>query len=99
MTPAPPVIAAASTTPPAEEVKLMKEFWETGKLKYWNEMRKDANGKWQRTGLGRAYYSDGILEREGMYKEGTRVGIWKYFGDDGSLARTEDRGTGAPGGA
>lgn len=77
----------------------MKEYWETGKLKYWNEMRKDAAGKWQKTGIGRAYYSDGILEREGLYKEGTRVGIWKYYGDDGTLSRTEDRGEGKPGGA
>ncbi len=95
--PTEPVAVAPAV--PTEEVKLMKEFWDTGKLKYWNEMRKDSAGKWQKTGLGRAYYSDGILEREGMYKDGTRVGIWKYYDDAGNLARTEDRGEGKPGGA
>ena len=96
---APTPIASAEPAKPAD-VKEMKEYWEGTKfLKYYNEMRKDEQGKWQKTGLGRAYYSDGVLEREGMYKNGTRVGIWKYFGDKGELSRTEDRGSGLPGGA
>ncbi|MFM1867576.1 MAG: hypothetical protein RL591_984, partial [Planctomycetota bacterium] len=40
-----------------DEVKIMKEYWEgTKNLKFWNEMRRDENGRWDRNGIGRAYY-------------------------------------------
>ena len=108
-TPAAPAAATASTastastatnsTPPAAPaeqttVKIMKEFWPTGKLKFYNEMRKGADGKWDRNGTGRAYYNTGELEREGQYKDGKRIGIWVYFDPEGKETRREDRGTG-----
>ena len=58
-------------------------------------MRRGANGKWDRNGLGRAYYSSGKLEREGQYKDGKRVGEWRYFSPEGEVTRTENRGDGA----
>lgn len=88
--------APAAAAKPADEMKIMKENWPNGKPKYWNEMRRNAAGKWDKNGLGRAYYDSGVLEREGMYKDGVRVGTWKYFNPDGSLLRTEERGGGMP---
>ena len=47
-----PADPAAATTPPAspatpkDEVKIMVEKWENGNTKFWNEMRRDAAGKW-----------------------------------------------------
>ncbi|MFZ9881410.1 MAG: toxin-antitoxin system YwqK family antitoxin [Phycisphaerales bacterium] len=87
---------SAAATKPADEVKIMKENWPNGKPKYWNEMRRNAAGKWDKNGLGRAYFDNGVLEREGMYKDGVRVGTWKYFNGVGSLLRTEERGGGMP---
>ena len=82
----------AAPTPPKDDVKLSKENWPNGKLKYFYEMRRGADGKWNRNGIGRAYYDTGELEREGTYKDGTRVGQWKYFNPDGSLKSVEERG-------
>ncbi len=81
-----PVVAAS------DEMKIMSEKWENGKLKYWNEMRRDEKGKWQKNGLGRAFYFEGQMEREGMYKNGKRVGKWRYFDEHGKEIGGEDRG-------
>jgi len=75
-------------------MKVMKEFWPNGKLKYYNEMRRNAAGKWMKNGIGRAYYDHGVLEREGTYKDDVRVGQWKYYDQEGKLNRTEERGDG-----
>lgn len=88
---------AQASPAPADEVKIMKENWPNGQPKFWNELRRTAAGKWDKNGLGRAYYETGALEREGMYKDGVRVGTWKYFNPDGSLLRTEERGDGSAG--
>ncbi|MFM1823709.1 MAG: hypothetical protein RI967_1975 [Planctomycetota bacterium] len=88
---------AASAQAPAKksDVKISKEYWtETGKLKYFYELRKDANGKWKRNGIGRAYFSSGEMEREGTYRDGVRVGTWTYFKTDGTVDRVEERGDG-----
>jgi antitoxin component YwqK of YwqJK toxin-antitoxin module len=79
---------------PADGTKVMKEFWPNGKLKYYNEMRRNAAGKWMKNGVGRAYYDHGVLEREGTYKDDVRVGQWKYYDQEGKLSRTEERGDG-----
>lgn len=84
--------AVSTTAVPKDEVKISKELWPNGKLKYSYEMRRGADGKWGRNGIGRAYYDTGTLEREGPYRDGTRVGQWKYYKPDGSLDRIEDRG-------
>ena len=82
----------AAKDPAKDEVKISKENWPNGKLKYFYEMRRGADGKWNRNGIGRAYYDTGELEREGTYKDGTRVGQWKYFNPDGTLKSVEERG-------
>ena len=87
--------ATTAAAPPKDDVKIMKEFWETGKIKFYNEMRKGADGKWDRNGLGRAYFSSGLLEREGQYKNGKRIGVWIYFNPEGLETRRENRGDGA----
>jgi hypothetical protein len=87
--------ATTTAAPPKDDVKIMKEFWDTGKIKFYNEMRKDADGKWDRNGLGRAYFSSGLLEREGQYKNGKRIGVWIYFNPEGLETRRENRGDGA----
>jgi hypothetical protein len=95
---APAVTADAAPTDaaPKGDVKIMKEYWEgTKNLKFWNEMRRDENGRWDRNGIGRAYYAGGKLEREGMYRNGKRVGVWTYYDIDGKVLRTENRGDGA----
>ena len=103
--PAPAPAAAGSTAPapkdpaaPKDDVKLSKELWPNGKLKYSYELRRGADGKWGRNGIGRAYYDTGELEREGMYKDGVRVGEWKYFDPSGKVLRVEQRGTDGQGG-
>ena len=87
--------ATTAAAPPKDDVKIMKEFWDTGKIKFYNEMRKGADGKWDRNGLGRAYFSSGLLEREGQYKNGKRIGVWIYFNPEGLETRRENRGDGA----
>jgi hypothetical protein len=81
-----------------DDVKMSKELWPNGKLKYTYEMRRGASGKWDRNGIGRAYYDTGELEREGTYKDGVRVGQWKYFKPDGTIERIEERGADGKGG-
>jgi hypothetical protein len=80
-----------------DEVKIMKEYWEgTRILKFSYEMRRGADGRWDRNGMSQAYYAGGKLEREGLYKDGKRVGMWTYYDEQGKVTRTENRG-GAPG--
>ena len=93
---APPV--AEKPAPPKDEVKISKELWPNGKLKYSYEMRRGADGKWGRNGIGRAYYESGELEREGMYKNNVRVGRWTFYTIDGKVDRYEDRGADGKGG-
>lgn len=89
---APTAAAPAASSAPADDVRPMKEFWPNGQLKFFNEMRRGADGKWGKNGIGRAYYQNGTLEREGSYRDGVRVGVWTYYNPDGSLNRTENRG-------
>ncbi len=99
--PATNAAAAPSGEKPApakDEVKISKELWPNGKLKYSYEMRRGADGKWGRNGIGRAYYDTGELEREGPYRDGVRVGQWKYYKPDGTVDRVEDRGQDGQGG-
>lgn len=84
--------------PAKDEVKISKELWPNGKLKYSYEMRRGADGKWGRNGIGRAYYDTGELEREGPYRDGVRVGQWKYYKPDGTVDRVEERGQDGQGG-
>ncbi len=77
----------------------MQEFWDgTKTLKYTYEMRFDTDGKLHRNGWGRAYYANGVLEREGAYrydhdrKMSERMGTWTYYEADGSVKRVEERG-------
>ena len=102
---APATTSAATTAPsgekpapPKDEVKISKELWPNGKLKYSYEMRRGADGKWGRNGIGRAYYDTGGLEREGPYRDGVRVGQWKYYKPDGTVDRIEERGQDGQGG-
>lgn len=104
-TPAPSSATTAPTTPAnaltatavKDEVKIMKEYWEgTRILKFSYEMRRGAEGRWDRNGMSQAYYASGKLEREGLYKDGKRVGMWTYYDEQGKVTRTENRG-GAPG--
>lgn len=103
--PAPSSATTAPTTPAnaltatavKDEVKIMKEYWEgTRILKFSYEMRRGADGRWDRNGMSQAYYASGKLEREGLYKDGKRVGMWTYYDEQGKVTRTENRG-GAPG--
>ena len=90
--PAAPADAAAEQADP--NLRVSKELWPNGNLKYTYEMRKGANGKWARNGVGRAYYESGPLEREGVYRDNVRVGKWTYYAPDGKVLRVEDRGEG-----
>jgi len=103
--PAPSSATTAPTTPAntltattvKDEVKIMKEYWEgTRILKFSYEMRRGTEGRWDRNGMSQAYYASGKLEREGLYKDGKRVGMWTYYDEQGKVTRTENRG-GAPG--
>jgi hypothetical protein len=96
---APQVPATAAEAPKKDQVKMSKEYWPNGQLKYSYEMRRSANGKWARNGIGRAYFDDGKLEREGVYKNNVRIGIWHYYDGTGKLIRTEDRGADGSGGS
>jgi hypothetical protein len=85
----------AAETPPSDEVKHWVEYWEGTKTpKYKYEMRKGADGRWARNGFAQAFYQNGVVEREGHYRNNKRVGIWTYFKPDGTILRTEDRGEG-----
>ena len=88
--------AAGQAPPPAkkDDVKIAKENWPNGKLKFYNELRRNPDGKWAKNGIGRAYYDHGVLEREGMYRNDERVGEWKYYDQNGALLRVEQRGEG-----
>jgi ribonuclease E len=83
---------------PKDEMKPSVEYWAGTKVpKYKYEMRKDpADGKWKRNGYSQAFYENGVMEREGVYKNNNRVGTWKYYDGEGKLIRTEDRGSGPP---
>jgi hypothetical protein len=94
----PPAAPVAATAPAKDQVKMSKEFWPSGGIKYTYEMRRSSNGKWARNGIGRAHYEHGQLEREGVYRNNVRIGIWKYYDVDGKHIRTEDRGTDGDGG-
>jgi len=91
--PAPPVPSApAATPPPADDVKIMTEYWEgTNQIKFRYELRRGADGKYARNGFSQAFYMSGVVEREGNYRDNQRVGVWKYFDTQGKLLRTEDR--------
>ena len=96
-----PAPAPATEAPKAaakDDVKMSKENWPSGKVKYSYEMRKSSNGKWARNGIGRAYYESGELEREGMYKHNVRVGRWTFYKIDGTVSHYEDRGADGKGG-
>jgi hypothetical protein len=67
---------------------------EGGGVKYEYEMRPDATGKYKRNGKSRAFFANGQLEREGMYKDDERVGRWKFYNADGSFNREVDYGPG-----
>jgi antitoxin component YwqK of YwqJK toxin-antitoxin module len=68
----------------------MKEYWQgTRALKFTYELRRSANGKWERNGLSRAYYQNGRIEREGHYKDGKRVGKWTYYDEAGNVRAPE----------
>jgi hypothetical protein len=96
--PSAPNAPAQSAEAPKDSVKMSKEYWPNGKLKYTYELRKSSNGKWAKNGIGRAYYDSGELEREGPYKNNVRVGKWTYFAPDGKVLRTEERGADGKGG-
>lgn len=86
--------AAATPAAPRDDVRVVKENWPNGKLKFTYEMRRNPDGKWARNGVGRAYYDHGVLQREGVYRNDVRVGEWKYYKPDGTLDYAEDRGAG-----
>jgi len=89
---APPPPAAATDAKPADDVRIMTEYWEgTNQVKFRYEMRKDANGNYARNGFSQAFFMSGVVEREGDYRDNQRVGVWKYFDTQGKLLRTEDR--------
>lgn len=91
---APPAAQAAAQPAKKDDVKIAKENWPNGKLKFYNELRRNPDGKWAKNGVGRAYYDHGVLEREGMYRNDERVGEWKYYDTEGKLLRVEQRGDG-----
>lgn len=90
--PAAPAETAGGQADP--NLRVSKELWPSGGVKYTYEMRRGADGKWARNGVGRAYYEDGTLEREGVYKNNVRVGKWTYYAPDGKVLRVEERGEG-----
>lgn len=67
---------------------------EGGGVKYEYEMRPDATGKYKRNGKSRAFFANGQMEREGLYKDNERVGLWKFYNADGSFNREVDYGPG-----
>lgn len=109
-TPAPPAPKPESPKPespkpdapkpeaPKDEMKPSVEYWPNSKQpKYKYEMRKDpADGKWKRNGYSQAFYENGVMEREGYYRNNERYGLWKYYDGAGKLLRTEDRGEPKP---
>jgi hypothetical protein len=104
--PAPPSTPPEATKTASTELRRgyeipipMNEFWDgTKTLKYTYEMRFDTDGKIHRNGWGRAYYANGVIEREGAYRYdhdlemSERMGTWTYYEADGSVKRVEERG-------
>jgi antitoxin component YwqK of YwqJK toxin-antitoxin module len=39
----------------------------------------------EKNGLYRKWYSNGHLEKEGMYKDGEKYGLWKFWDSEGKL--------------
>ncbi len=93
----PPKPADPKADAPKDEMKPFVEYWpgtQTPKFRY--EYRKDpADNKWKRNGAASAYYATGILEREGVYKNNSRVGMWKYYDVEGNLLDEKNHGDGS----
>jgi antitoxin component YwqK of YwqJK toxin-antitoxin module len=49
--------------------------------------RLDRSGRKQ--GYWESYYSDGVLQSKGLYKNDERHGIWEYYYSDGDLIKTK----------
>ena len=59
-------------------------YYITGQLKYRGVAR---NGNIH--GLYKLYREDGVLSEKGMFKEGYRDGVWKYYDLAGKIEKTE----------
>ena len=57
-----------------------------GKLYLKGELKND-----KKEGTGEFYYDNGQLQAVEKYSGGSPVGIWKYYGEDGSLLKRVDQ--------
>ena len=57
-------------------------------------MRRGTDGKYHRNGFFRQFFNGGKLEREGTYRNDVRVGLWKMYNPDGTIAQEVDFGEG-----
>ena len=57
----------------------VKVFYENGNLKFEQNL-KDRKGRYK------GYYPNGQLEEEGEVFQGEKIGVWKYYNEEGKLS-------------
>ena len=61
------------------DMKNIKVFYENGNLKFEQNL-KDRKGRYK------GYYPNGQLEEEGEVFQGEKIGVWKYYNEEGKLS-------------
>ena len=61
------------------EMKSIRVFYENGNLKFEQNL-KDRKGKYK------GYYPSGQLEEEGEVFQGEKIGVWRYYNEEGKLS-------------
>ena len=61
------------------EMKSIRVFYENGNLKFEQNL-KDRKGRYK------GYYPNGQLEEEGEVFQGEKIGVWRYYNEEGKLS-------------
>ena len=61
------------------EMKNIRVFYENGNLKFEQNL-KDRKGRYK------GYYPNGQLEEEGEIFQGEKIGVWRYYNEEGKLS-------------
>ena len=61
------------------EMKNIRVFYENGNLKFEQNL-KDRKGRYK------GYYPNGQLEEEGEVFQGEKIGVWRYYNEEGKLS-------------
>ena len=75
------------------------EYHETGQLLSRGQLLKgERHGVWnsyydrgEEHGPYRTYHDNGEPAIEGIFDEGTRIGTWSFYGEDGNMIKRETR--------